>query len=90
MTRPADRVRGASKCRGSGRIGSILFKISRVGSGWVKKQKLSPVGSGLGSKGFKISRVGSGRVKRFWNLAGKFGSGQEVFKMSQVGSGHDP
>ena len=54
------------------------FKMSRVGSGRVKKfQNLAgQVGSGqvffkshasgrVGSKGFEISRVGSGRVKRF-------------------------
>ena len=75
MTRPAGRVQGVSKSRGSGRVGSLRFITSRVGSG----QEVS-----------KISRVGSGRVKRLQNLAGRVGSGQEVFKILRVGSGHDP
>ena len=67
MTRPA------------GRVGSSRFKISRVGSGRVKRFSKSRGSGRVGSRGFKISRVGSGRV----------GSGQEVFKISRVGSGPD-
>ena len=37
MTRPAGRVKGVLKSRGSGRVGSSRFKISRVGSGRVKR-----------------------------------------------------
>ena len=37
MTRPACRVKGVSKSRGSGRVGSLRFEISRVGSGRVKR-----------------------------------------------------
>ena len=49
--------KGVSKYRGSGRVGSLCFKISRVGSG--------RVGSGrVGSRGFKVSQVESGRVKK--------------------------
>ena len=80
MTRPAGRVKGVSKSRGSDRVGSLRFKISRVGSGRFKRFPKSRgsgrVGSGqeasksrgsgrVGSRGFKISRVGSVRVKRF-------------------------
>ena len=95
MTRPAGRVKEVSKSRGSGRVGSLRFKISRVGSGRVGSRSFlnlaGRVGSGrVASRGFKISRVGSGRVKRFQNLVGRVGSGQEVFQISRVGSGHDP
>ena len=72
MTRPAGRVRGVSKCRGSGRVGSFFFKMSRVGSGRV----------------FFLKAHGSGRVKEFRNLAGRVGSGQHTSKFSRVGSGH--
>ena len=90
MTRPAGRVKGCSKSRGSGQG---VFIISRVGSYRVKRFQnlVDRVGSGqevseshgsgrVGSIGFKISRVGSGRVKRFQNLAGRVRSGQEVSK----------
>ena len=60
MNRPAGRVRGVSKCRGSGRVGSMCFKISRVGSG---QELLKSCGSGRVGSGrdvSKYSRVGSG------------------------------
>ena len=65
MTRPAGRIKGVSKSRGSGRVGSSRYKISRVGSGRVKRFSKSRGSGRVGSKCFKISRVGSGRVKRF-------------------------
>ena len=91
MTRPAGRVKGVSKSRGSGRVGSLRFKIKilRVGSG----QKVSKSrGSGrVGLGDFQnLARVGSGQVERFQNLAGRLMSGQELFKISRVGSDHDP
>ena len=48
MTRPAGRVEGVSKSRGSSRVGSKHFETSRVGSGRVKRfQNLAGrVGSG--------------------------------------------
>ena len=90
MTRPAGRVKGVSKSRGSGRVGSLRSKISQVGSDQVKRFSKSRGSGRVGSRGFKFSRVGSGWVKRFQNLAGRVGSGQEGFKISRVGSGHDP
>ena len=90
MTRPC-RVIGVSKSRGSGRVGSTHFTISRVGSGRVKRfQNLAGrVGSGqeaseyrgsgrVGSRGFKISPVGSGRVMT-----------REI-RVSRGSSHHDP
>ena len=90
-TQGVSRVKGVSKYRGSGRVRSLRFIISRVGSDRV------------GSRSFKISRVGSDWVNRLQNLAGRVGSGQEVsksclwvgssqegFKISRIGAGHDP
>ena len=68
MTRPAGRVKGVSKSRASGRVGSKFLRTSRVGSGRV------------GSRGFTISPVGSGGVNRLQILAGGVRSGQEVSK----------
>ena len=62
MTRPTVRVRGVSKCRGSGRVNSGHYVLKSHGSGRV------------GSRSFEISRVGSGRVRRFGNIAGRVGS----------------
>ena len=45
-SRGSGRVSGCSKCRGSGRVGSRGFQISRVGSGRVKIFQISRVGSG--------------------------------------------
>ena len=84
MPPPAGRIKGVSKSRGSGRVGSLRFITSRVGSGQeVSKSRRSGrvgsvgfkisgrVGSGrVVSKGLKISRVGSGRVKRFLKSRG--------------------
>ena len=78
MTRPAGWVKGVSKSRGSGRVGSSRFKIARVGSGRVKRFSKSRGSGRVGSKG------------ALQNLAGRVGSGQEVFKISRVGSGPDP
>ena len=61
---------GGFKISWVGRVGSLRFKMSRVGSGRVRS----------GQEVFKISRIGSGRVKRLQNLAGRVGSGQEVSK----------
>ena len=62
------------KSRGSGRVGSGGFKISRGRSGRVKKSKKSRVGSGSRPAptrlGFKISRGRSGRVKTSQNFRG--------------------
>ena len=66
MTRPASRAKGVTKSRGSGRVGPLRFKISRVGSGQAGQEVSKSRGSGrVGSIGFKISRVGSGRVNSF-------------------------
>ena len=48
------------KCHGSGRVGSRGFKISRVGSGGVKRFQNLAGRVELGQEVFKISRVGSG------------------------------
>ena len=101
MTRPADGVKGVSKPRGSGRVGSLRFKISRVGrvgSGWVKRfsksrgsgrvKRLRNLAGRVGSGQEVIKSRGSGRVgsRGFQNLAGRVRSGQDVFKISRVGS----
>ena len=85
MTRPAGRVKGVSKSRGSGRIGSLRFEISRVGSSRVKRFSKSRGSGRVGSRLFKISRVGSGGVKRFQNLAGRVESGQDASKSRESG-----
>ena len=75
------RVRGVSKCRGSGRVGSIVFKISRVGSGRVKIKKISRVGSGrVRSGGVQnaTGRVGSSPV-RYGSFAGQVIMTREFF-----------
>ena len=79
-----------SKFRGSGRVESIYFQISQVGSGRVKKflTVTGRVGSGrVGSRGFQISRVGSGRF--MWSLKLR-GSGGVMTREIQVTrwSGH--
>ena len=86
-------VKGVPKSRGSGRVRSSRFEISRIGP---RGFKISRVGSGRVNRLQNLAgrvgsgRVGSGRVKRFKNLAHRVGSGQEVFKISRVGTGHDP
>ena len=75
---------GHAPTRGSGQKG---FKMSRVGSGRVRRCSESHGWGQVGSRGFQISRVRSGRVKRFSNLTGRVESGHEVLKMSRVGSG---
>ena len=78
MARPAGRVKGVLKSRGSGRVGPIGFKTSRVGSGRVRRfQNLA-------------GRVGSGRVKRFSKSRG---SGRVMTREIRVTRGsrhHDP
>ena len=60
---------GFKICRGSGRVGSFFFKISRVGSGGVIFF-LNLTGR-VGSKGLKFTgRVGSGGVQ---NVTGRVG-----------------
>ena len=72
MTRPTARVRGVSKCRGSGRVGSGHYVLKSHGSGRVGSRSFESRGSvWVGSRGFKISRVGSGRVG-----SGRGGSGR--------------
>ena len=76
MTRPAGRVKGVSKSRGSGRVGSFRFEISRVGWGRVKRYSQSR-GSGRVGSGQEVSKSrGSGRVgsRGFQDLAGRVGS----------------
>ena len=67
MTRPGSGRVGSLRLKyhGSGRVGSRGSKISRVGSGRVRRSSKSRGSGRFGSKGFKIFRVGSGRVKRF-------------------------
>ena len=93
-TRPAGRVKGVSKYRGSGRVGLLGFEISWVGPGRVGSRRVKRLSKSCGSgqvesRDFKISRVGSCRINRFQSLAVRVGSGQEVVKISRVGSGHD-
>ena len=106
MTRLHHRVgsiRGFQNLAGRGRVGSLRFEISRVGSGRAKRfQNLAgrvrsgqyvskSRGSGrVGSIGFKISRVGSSRVKRFSKSRG---SGRVMIRKILVTRGsshHDP
>ena len=56
--------RVGSKYRGSGRVGSIVFKVSRVGAGRVKRFQNHAGRVGSGQEVFKISRVGSGHDPR--------------------------
>ena len=67
-TRPAGRVKGVSKSRGSGRVGSGQVKRFQNFAGRVESGR-------VGSRGFKMARVWLGRVKRFQNLAGRVRSG---------------
>ena len=98
MTRPTARVRGVSKCRGSGRVGSGHYVLKSHGSGRVGSRSFESRGSvWVGSRGFKISRVGSGRVgsgrggsgrvKGFGNLAGRH---DREIRVIHGSSHHDP
>ena len=63
----ADRVgsgQEVSKSHGSGRVVTIAFTISRVGSGRVKRFQNLAGRVGSGQEVFKISRVGSGHDPR--------------------------
>ena len=98
MSRPAGRAAGQikrfSKSRGvsrigsggirtlAGRVGSVSFQISRVGSGRVGSGR---VGSGrVGSGRVGSGRVGLGRVGSDWVGSGQVGSGGT--EISLVGS----
>ena len=85
---PAGRVRGVSKCRGSGRVGQLRFKISRFGSGRCQVVSKSRGSGRVGSRGFLISRVGSGRVGSTGFEISRVGS--RGLEISRVGSDHDP
>ena len=104
MTRPAGRVKGVSKSRGSGRVGGHKIFIShgsgRVGSKSFKSRGSGRVGSGqevskprgsgpVRSK-FQISRVGSGRVKRFAKSRGSGGVMTCKMRVTRGSSHHDP
>ena len=66
MTRPAGRVKGVLKSRGSGRVGSGHYGLKSHGSGWVGSRGFQNLACRVGSdqEVFKISRVGSGHDPR--------------------------
>ena len=89
-----DGVKGVSKSRRSVRVGSLRFKISRVGSGRVKRFSKSRgsgrFGSGRFGSGQEASKSrGSGQVgsRGFQNLAGRVGSGRVKRFSKSRGSG---
>ena len=59
MTRPAGRVKGVSESRGSGRVGSRGFKISRVGLGRVKRFSKSRGSGRVMTREIRVTRGSS-------------------------------
>ena len=77
-----------SKFRGSGRVESIDFQISQVGSGRVKRFSTITGRVGSGQEVFQISRVGSGRFMKSLKFDWSGGVMTRVIQVTR-GSGHN-
>ena len=91
MTRPAGRVQGVSKSRGSGRVGSGYNTSTSRGSGRVGSGR---VGSGRVGSSQEVSnlagRVGSARVKGFSKSRGSGRVMTREIRITRGSSHYDP